>query len=88
MHLLHYGFFPAVTRAPRVSWTSTTNGALSGFGPEKVYDDEYTDWMITFVSADTTPLNWFQIDMSQEEIGIYKVEIIKRKDRPLRFSVS
>ena len=41
-----------------------------------------------FISADTDAMNWYQIDMGLEEVGIYKVEIIKRLDRPLRFGVS
>ena len=53
-----------------------------------VFDDLYDIWdQNVFVAGDTTPLNWYQIDMSQEEVGIYKIEIIKRLDRPLRFAV-
>ena len=79
----------AETRAPRVGWTSTSSGTLLGFSTDTIYDDQYDDWMANvFISADTDAMNWYQIDMGREEVGIYKVEIIKRLDRPLRFGVS
>ena len=79
----------AVVRAPRLGWTATTAGAKVDRGPEFVFDDLYHDWMANvFVAADADPFNWYQIDMGLVEVGIYKVEIIKRLDRPLRFSVS
>ena len=76
-------------RAPRIGWTATTYGEMAGYPPDYVFDDDYSDWMLSvFIGVDDAPLNWYQIDMSQQEVGIYKVEIIKRLDRPLRFAVS